>query len=71
MHAQEFDFETIDTVEEDKFCFKIEVKDKPQTRRGLLSVICCVSPTSFCGPGYSASDVDVAGFMPEEESWVR
>jgi len=50
MYAQEFDLEAIDTVE-DKFCFKIEVKDKPQTRRGLLSVVCSVyHPLRFATP---------------------
>jgi len=50
-HAQEFHFEAINTIEEDKFCFKIEVKDKPQTRRSLLSVICLVyDPLHFAAP---------------------
>ena len=47
-HAQEFHFEAIKTIEEDKFCFKIEVKDKPQTRRSLLSVVCLVYDPLHC-----------------------
>ena len=50
-HAQEFHFEAINTIEEDKFCFKIEVKDKLQTRRGLLFVVCLVyDPLHFAAP---------------------
>lgn len=35
-------------AELDKFCFKIEVKCKPLTRRGLLSVVCSLyNPLGF------------------------
>ena len=38
-------------VERDKFCFKIEVKSKPLTRRGLLSVVCSLyDPLGFVAP---------------------
>ncbi|XP_074632711.1 uncharacterized protein LOC141891621 [Acropora palmata] len=38
-------------VECDKFCFKIEVKSKPLTRRGLLSVVCSLyDPLGFIAP---------------------
>ena len=38
-------------VERDKFCFKIEVKSKPLTRRGLLSVVCLLyDPLGFVAP---------------------
>ena len=38
-------------VERDKFCFKIEVRSKPLTRRGLLSVVCSLyDPPGFVAP---------------------
>ena len=38
-------------VERDKFCFKIEVRSKPLTRRGLLSVVCSLyDPLGFVAP---------------------
>lgn len=38
-------------IDSDSFCFKINIKDKPLTRRGLLSVVSSVyDPLGFAGP---------------------
>ena len=38
-------------VERDKFCFKIEIRSKPLTRRGLPSVVCSLyDPLGFVAP---------------------
>ena len=38
-------------VEHDEFVFKIQVKDKPLTRRGLLSIVSSIyDPLSFTAP---------------------
>jgi len=38
-------------VERDKFCFKIEARSKPLTRRGLLSSVCSLyDPLGFVAP---------------------
>ena len=57
-------------VESDKFCFKIEVNDKPLTRRGLLSVVSSVyDPLGFAAPVIFPAKVILQDLCRKKLEW--
>ena len=57
-------------VERDKFCFKIEVRSKPLTRRGLLSVVSSLyDPLGFVAPVVLSAKVILQDLCRRRLEW--